>query len=131
MCLFLVPVEKNSDHLVDVVLVRDYLVVPCGVAVDGEGNILVVDRNNHRIQKFTAEGQFLTSVGTGGNAQFSQSRGITFNATNDKVYVAGNYNDGVQVLNSDLTFSHSFGKEGSGKGQFKNPQDMACDRTGK
>ena len=24
---------------------------PCGVAVDGEGNILVVDGNNNRIQK--------------------------------------------------------------------------------
>ncbi len=97
--------------------------------MDGEGNILVADRNNN-ILKFTAEGQFLTSVGTGGNAPYSQSRGITFNATNDKVYVAGYYNDRVHVLNSDLTFSHSFGKEGGGKGHFKNPKDIACDRTG-
>ena len=29
---------------------------PRGVAVDGEGNILVSDGGNHRIQKFTAEG---------------------------------------------------------------------------
>ena len=32
---------------------------PCGVAVDGEGNILVADSNNNRIQKFTAEGHQL------------------------------------------------------------------------
>ncbi len=66
---------------------------PCGVAVDGEGNILVADDNN-RIQKFTAEGQFLTSVGTEGNGrlQFSYPRGITFNATNDKVYVGDTFN---------------------------------------
>ena len=37
------------------------------VAVDGEGNTLVVDSGNHRIQKFTSGGQFLTSVGTKGN----------------------------------------------------------------
>ena len=37
---------------------------PHGVAVDREMNILVADRNNHRIQKFSAEGQFLQSVGT-------------------------------------------------------------------
>ncbi len=40
---------------------------PCGVAVYSEGNILVAGRNNHRIQKFTVEDQFLTSVGTEGN----------------------------------------------------------------
>ncbi len=78
---------------------------PCGVAVDGEGNILVTDSNNHRIQKFTAEGQFLTSVGSEGNGflQFNYPCGITFNATNDKVYVADVFNRRVQILNSDLT----------------------------
>ena len=35
---------------------------PCGIAVDGEGNILVIDFRNNRIQKFTAEGQFLAEV---------------------------------------------------------------------
>ncbi len=106
---------------------------PRGVAVDGEGNILVADSNNHRIQKFTAEGQFLTSVGTRGNGrlQFYYPRGLTFNATKDKVYVADTYNHRVQVVNSDLNFSRSFGKEGSGKGQFDFPQDTASDRTGK
>ena len=56
--------------------------VPCGVAVDGEGNILVADINNHRVQKFTPEGQFLTAVGTGcdGRLQFDHPRGLTFNA---------------------------------------------------
>lgn len=49
-----------------------------GVAVDGEGNILVADSYSHRIQKFTAEGQFLTAVGTKGNGplQFDQPTGM-------------------------------------------------------
>ena len=38
-----------------------------GVAVDSDGNMLVVDRDNHRIQKFTADGKFLTEVGQKGN----------------------------------------------------------------
>ncbi len=105
---------------------------PCGVAVDGEGNILVADSNNHRIQKFTAEGQFLTSVGTKGNEclQFYYPCGIRFKATNDKVYVADSNNHRVQVLNSDLTFYNSFGNKGSGQGQFNDPRNIACDRTG-
>ncbi len=106
---------------------------PCGVAVDGEENILVADSDNNRIKKFISEGQFLTSVGTEGNGrlQFDCAHGITFNATNDKVYVTDTYNHRVQVLNYDLTLSSSFGKKGSGKGQFNLPLDIACDTTGK
>ena len=103
---------------------------PYGVAVDGDGNILVADRGNHRIQKFTAEGQFLTAVDTENtkHLQLRYPRGITTSNSN-KVYVTANHC--VQVLNSDLTFSSSFGKYGSGKGQFDSPCDIACDRTGK
>ena len=59
---------------------------PHGVAVDGEGNILVADSWN---QKFTSEGQFLTSVGTKGSGplQFSYPIDITLNANMNKVYV--------------------------------------------
>ena len=107
---------------------------PYGVAVDGDGNILVTDGNNHRIQKFTAKGQFLTAVGTqgSGSLQFNNvPTDIAFNTSNNKVYVAGNWNHPVQVLNSDLTFSSTFGKNSSGKGQFSNPRGIACDSTGK
>ncbi len=34
-------------------------------------------------------------------------------------------------MNSDLTFSSSFGKNGSGEGQFHLPFDIACEKTGK
>ena len=105
---------------------------PHGVAVDGEGNILVADSWNHRIQKFTSEGKFLTSVGTKGSGplQFSYPIDITLNASMNKVYVLSRGNHHVQVLNSDLTFSSTFGKEGSGKGQFDTPNGIACDSTG-
>ena len=106
---------------------------PFGVAVDGEGNILVADCNNNRIQKFTIEGQFLAAVGTKGSRplQFDHLTDIAFNTSNNKVYVAGNWNHRVQVLNSDLTFSSTFGKKGSGKGQFGSPLGITCDSTGK
>jgi DNA-binding beta-propeller fold protein YncE len=112
---------------------------PRGVAVDGVGNILFTDKTNNRhIQKFTIEG---TSVGSGdrrptgitfnGNRRVSQPTGITFNATNSKVYVIDTGSDCVKVLNSDLTFSSSFGGRGSGRGQFNHPCDIACNSTGK
>ena len=109
---------------------------PIGVAVDGEGNILVADCRNHSVQKFTSEGKFLTSVGTkytegSGPLQFSEPCDIALDASINKVYVLSRGNHHVQVLNSDLTFSSTFGKEGSGKGQFDTPYGIACDSTGK
>ena len=106
---------------------------PYGIALDREGNILIADHRNHRIQKFTTEGQFLAAVGTKGSGplEFSYPTDIAFNTSNNKVYAAGNWSNHVQVLNSDLTFSSIFGKEGSGKGQFIHPWGIACDSTGK
>ena len=104
---------------------------PPGVAVDGAGNIFVADNRNHRIQKFTPEGQFLAAVGTegSGHLQFNHPRGIAFNASNNKLYVTEG--DHVQILNSDLTFSSTFGKLGSGRNEFHFPWGIACDKTGK
>ena len=110
---------------------------PCGLAVDGEGNVLVADRKNHRIQKFTVEGQFLAAVGTEGNGllQFSCPTDVAYNIKNRMVYVVDWGNCRVQVMNSDLTFSSTFGKQGCGKGQFgglwTGPWGIACDSTGK
>ena len=104
---------------------------PCGVAVDKAGNILVVDELNHRIQKFTADGEFIASVGCKGDKplQFYDPVGINITPT-EKVYICEHQNHRVQILNPDLTFSIGFGSEGSGDGQFKNPWDIALDSRG-
>ena len=102
----------------------------CGIAEDGDGNILLADYNNHCIQKLTAEGQFLATVGTEGNGPLKFSSPIDIAISNNKVYVADFLNQRIQVLHSDLTFSSTFGKQGSGRGQFKHPQGIACDSTG-
>ena len=103
---------------------------PCGVDVDGDGNILVADAHNHRIQKFTADGKFLTAVGgQRGNKQleFSYPTGVTVNHRNRKVYICDQGNHRVQILNVDLTFSSSCG---SGDGQFNVLWNVAFDSTG-
>ena len=103
------------------------------VTVDGEGNIFVADFRNHCVQKFTADGQFLSAVGTKGKEplQFDCPLGITFNATNNKVYVTEKLNFRVQVLSSaDLSYSSTFGEQGSELGQFRYLHGIACDNTG-
>ena len=103
---------------------------PCGVAVDGEGNILVADVGNHHILKFTAKGKFLALVGTkhSGPPQFYSPIDIAI--SNNKVYVADSNYHRIQVLHSDLSLFTTFGRHGSGKGQFECPQGIACDSTG-
>ena len=98
---------------------------PHGLAVDGEGNILVSDTKNHCIQKFSAAGQFLAAVGTMGNGrlQFNHPDGI---AVNDMVYVADTLNHRIQVLNS----ASIFGGKGHFMGCFNHPCGVACDSTG-
>ncbi len=48
---------------------------PSVVAIDGEGNLLVADLNNCRIQKFTADGHFLKAVQSM-DSEFKISRGL-------------------------------------------------------
>ncbi len=101
---------------------------PRGVAVDGEGNILVADSDNKRIQKFTSTGQFLKVTR---DVQFSSPDGIAFNSSNNKIYVADYNKHCVQVLNSDLTYSSTIGRQGSGNREFSYPWGISCDSTGK
>ena len=90
---------------------------PSGVAVDEDGNILVADSKNHCIQKFTAKGEEIMIVDVHG------LRDVAINPSNSKAYAVDS--NCVQVLNSDLTFSSTFG---SSNGGFRG---IACDSTGK
>ena len=104
--------------------------VPCGVAVDDEGNILVADSSNHRIQKFTNDSLFLASVGTKGTGplQFDCPMDVAFNTRNKKVHVLDSRNHCIQVLNSDLSFSNIIGgKDGTKNGEFAFPWGVTCD----
>lgn len=38
---------------------------PNGIAVDGDGNVYVAENNNHRVQEFNAEGEFVLMFGSG------------------------------------------------------------------
>ena len=98
---------------------------PRGVAVDDEGNILVADSSNYRIQKFTDKGKFLASV-----TLPLSPKGIAVNPLNKKVYVLDSNNNRIHVLNPDLTFSSIIGKPGSGAGQFHYPCGITCDAKG-
>ena len=78
---------------------------PTGIAVDPEGNILVADTGNGRIQKFSSSGAFLASMGSKGtgHGQFQNPNGIAVDRARN-IYVADAFNGSVQKLSPNGTF---------------------------
>lgn len=60
-----------------------------GIALDGSGNVYVVDNFNCRVQKFSSDGTYLTQWGGqgSGDAQFLFPSGIAIDKTRNRVYV--------------------------------------------
>lgn len=78
---------------------------PTGIAVDGNGNVLVADTNNGRIEKFSATGAFLGILGTKGtgHGQLRNPSGIAVDRMGN-IYVADAFNHWVQKLAPEGTF---------------------------
>ena len=85
---------------------KGQLVDPGGVAVDGEGNIVVVDVGNSCDVKFNKEGQFVNSSKRArGSVQLILPTDITFNPEMNGFYLVDTNNKSMYALNSDLKFS--------------------------
>ncbi len=84
---------------------RGQLDSPTGIAVDGNGNVLVADTGNGRLEKFSPTGAFLSIIGTkgSGQGQLAQPNGIVIDRVGN-IYVADAGNHGVLKLKSDGTF---------------------------
>ena len=90
-----------------------------GVAVDSINNVYVSDRGNHRIQKFTSGGIFITKWGSlgSGDGQLNNPFGV-FVGSSDYVYVTDTFNHRIQKFTSAGIFITKWGSFGTGEGQF-------------
>jgi tripartite motif-containing protein 71 len=72
---------------------------PAGLAVDASGNVFVVDEGNNRIQKFDANGKFITKWGTtgSGDGQLEEPTSIALDSSGN-VYVVDRANVRIQVF---------------------------------
>jgi uncharacterized protein (TIGR03663 family) len=95
---------------------------PRGIAVSADGFVYVADSQNHRIQKFTADGQFVTAWGSYGGcpnaapapATFCEPWGVAV-GPDGSVYVADTWADRVQKFTPEgafLTEWTAFGERG-------------------
>ena len=79
------------------------------VDVDFEGNIYVSDKDNHRIQKFSSEGDFIIAFGSEGtgDGQFTHLHGIAVDLIGGFVYATNTENYDVQKFSTNGTFLSS------------------------
>ena len=79
--------------------------LPHGIAADTAGNIYICDMGNGRIEKFSAAGAFISSMGSkgAGYGQFGDPNGIAVDRQGN-IYVAESLNHRIQKLAPDGTF---------------------------
>jgi DNA-binding beta-propeller fold protein YncE len=103
---------------------------PTYVTLDPEGNVLVADTLNARIQKFDRDGKFITSIGRAGSnwGEFDKPKGVALD-TFGNVYVVDTGWSNVQIFNSKGQILLFFGGRGPIPGMMKNPLSIAIDRN--
>jgi sugar lactone lactonase YvrE len=101
---------------------------PESVTVDSSGFVYVVDTWNHRIKKFTSDGQMVTSWGGegSGGGEFNSPKGIAIDSSG-YVYVVDALNFRVQKFTSDGRFVTTWGNYGTGEQDFFIPTGIAID----
>lgn len=118
---------------------------PHALAVDGAGNVYVVDSNNYKIRKITSAGVVTTLAGsgsagsvdgTGTAASFKYAAGIAVDSSGN-VYVADSNNHKIRKITSAgvVTTFAGTGSSGSANGtgtaaSFNNPAGVATDSYG-
>ena len=105
---------------------------PRSMALDGDGNVYVVDYVFHRIQVMNLSGDMVAEWGEQGSADglFNSPWGIAVDDAGD-VYVADSNNHRIQKFAADGTFMLKWGTAGSEKGQLAYPRGIAVDAEGR
>lgn len=105
---------------------------PQDMATDAAGNVYVVDTLNHRVQKFSPTGAFITKWGTQGRSagQFSYPGEIAIDAA-DNVYVADMDNHRIQKFTASGAFVATWGRLGTADGEFGALTELETDHLGR
>ncbi|HET6823800.1 MAG TPA: NHL repeat-containing protein, partial [Anaerolineales bacterium] len=111
---------------------------PWGVAVGPDGSVYVADTWNHRVQKFTEDGEPVTTWGQYGQpfpedpaskSYFWGPRGIAVDSQG-RVFIADTGNKRIAVFDEEGNFLTEFGTAGLDPGQFDEPVGVAAAADG-
>ena len=141
-----VYVFSRSEHPVTVFdrdgkFVRSWgegdFVRPHGVHIGADDSIYLTDDGDHTVRKYTLDGKLLLKLGTSGNPAPFMS-GLPFHrcthtalAPNGDIYVSDGYgNARVHRYSPDGKLLSSWGKPGTGPGEFNIAHNICCDDDG-
>ena len=97
---------------------------PHGIALISN-KLFICDSDNHRVQVFDTDLNFLDSFGTRGSGEGEFRWPLDISTDRDGcLYVADCANDRVQVFSQSGSFLRSFGKRGSGPGELSKPHGI-------
>ena len=104
---------------------------PWGVAVSVKDEIAITDHNNHRVQIFNSEGNYLRSFGRHATkkGEFDFLTGITYH-NNGNIFVADFGNNRIQIFSGEGEYVGSFSGTGSLDSRFRNPRGLSVDSDG-
>ena len=92
---------------------------PNAIVIDSNDNLYITEFMGNRVQKFNADGEFITAWGSEGveNGQFRNPTGIAIDSEGH-IYVSESGNHRVQKFTSDGEWLATWGGQGSDDGQF-------------
>lgn len=107
---------------------------PQGVDLDGSV-VYVADTGNNLIKRYTRNGTFLSQFGGNGAGEgdFDGPTDVATFRDRDlglRAYVADSGNNRIQIFDADDEFISSFGRPGSGPGEFNGPVGVAVGPSG-
>jgi sugar lactone lactonase YvrE len=105
---------------------------PTGIGVNPiNGNVVVSDEKNNRVQVFNEKQEFVRTFGTEGtgNGQFKEPRGVAVDSKGN-IWVTDTGNNRVEEFNEKGEYLSQFGTTGTGNGQFTSPKGLGVDTKG-
>ena len=123
-------VNTKSDRVIQR-FTHQKLQCPCGITVDTDRNLYVMDAGTHSLLKFNKAGAFIKCAGEKGRlpCQFQEPTGIEHSSS--KLFVCDRGNHCIKVFEClGLSLLWCIGKEGEHEGQLREPADICISAEG-
>lgn len=106
---------------------------PHGVALDKDGNLVIVDADKHFVMRFSPKGKLLGYIGKTGqeDGEFHSPRVVLLHPNSD-LFISDQkeFGNRIQIFSSDGKFKKSFAPHGNGEGQLLRAHGMNFDSKG-
>ncbi|MDD1727600.1 MAG: NHL repeat-containing protein, partial [Methanospirillum sp.] len=104
---------------------------PGGIARDSTGTIYIANQGYGRIEIFSPDGRYLSSLGSHGygSGQFNRPSGLAF-GPDGSLYVADLGNNRIVRLDTTGRILETWGKQGIKDGEFREPWGVTVDPVG-